>query len=89
MQGEKLRCQRREARIEFSDLHLAGWLVRHACGRTAYEYWWRAVGDNHEIMAASQLLTTKQSAEHSIATVQAEAASAPVHDQSEGVTPHG
>jgi uncharacterized protein YegP (UPF0339 family) len=51
-------------------------------------YWWRAVGDNNEIMAASQLLTTKQSAEHSIAVVQAEAARAPVHDQSEDVTPH-
>lgn len=52
-------------------------------------YWWRAVGDNNEIMAASQLLTTKQSAEHSIACVQAEAASAPVHDQSEDATPLG
>jgi uncharacterized protein YegP (UPF0339 family) len=51
------------------------------------QYWWRAVGDNNEIMAASELLTTKQSAEHSIAVVQAEAASAPVHDQSEDDAP--
>ena len=51
------------------------------------QYWWRAVGDNHEIMAASELLTTKQSAEHSIAVVKAEAAGAPVYDQSEDATP--
>ena len=30
------------------------------------QYWWRAVGDNNEIMAASELLTTKQSAERAI-----------------------
>ena len=51
------------------------------------QYWWRAVGDNNEIMAASELLTT--SAEHSISVVQAEAARAPVYDQSEDATPRG
>jgi uncharacterized protein YegP (UPF0339 family) len=53
------------------------------------QYWWRAVGDNNEIMAASELLTTKQSAEHSIAVIQAQAASAPVRDQSEEESPRG
>ena len=40
-------------------------------------------------MATSELLTTKQSAEHSISVVQAEAVSAPVYDQSEDATPRG
>ena len=30
MQREEVQCQRCEARIEFSDLYPAGWLVRHA-----------------------------------------------------------
>ncbi|MGB6424325.1 MAG: DUF1508 domain-containing protein [Solirubrobacterales bacterium] len=47
------------------------------------QYWWRAVGDNNEIMAASELMTSKQSCEHSIAVIQAEAAAAPLYDQSE------
>jgi uncharacterized protein YegP (UPF0339 family) len=47
------------------------------------QYWWRAVGDNNEIMAASELMTSKQSCEHSIRVIQAQAADAPVHDQSE------
>ncbi|MBK5116173.1 MAG: DUF1508 domain-containing protein, partial [Thermoleophilia bacterium] len=41
------------------------------------------VGDNNEIMAASELMTSKQSCEHSIAVIQAEAAAAPLYDQSE------
>ena len=53
------------------------------------QYWWRAVGDNNEIMAASEMLTTKQSAEHSISVVQSDAASAPVYDQSENATRRG
>ena len=48
------------------------------------QYWWRAVGDNHEIMAASELMKSKQSVEHAISVIQAEAASAPVRDQTEG-----
>ena len=34
------------------------------------QYWWRAVGDNNEIMAASDLMTSKQSCEHSIGVIQ-------------------
>jgi uncharacterized protein YegP (UPF0339 family) len=46
------------------------------------QYWWRAVGDNNEIMAASELMTSKQSCEHAIAVIQAEAGDALVRDQS-------
>ncbi|MCO5328247.1 MAG: DUF1508 domain-containing protein [Solirubrobacterales bacterium] len=46
------------------------------------QYWWRAVGDNNEIMAASELMTTKQSCQHAIDVIRAQAAAAPVHDQS-------
>lgn len=46
------------------------------------QYWWRAVGDNNEIMAASELMATKQSCKHAIGVIKAEAASAPVRDQS-------
>jgi uncharacterized protein YegP (UPF0339 family) len=46
------------------------------------QYWWRAVGDNNEIMAFSELMTTKQSCEHAIEVMKAQAAAAPVRDQS-------
>lgn len=46
------------------------------------QYWWRAVGNNNEITAASGLMTTKQSCEHAIRVIKAEAATAPLHDQS-------
>ena len=39
------------------------------------QYWWRAVGDNNEIMAASELMKTKQNCEHAISVMQAEARS--------------
>jgi uncharacterized protein YegP (UPF0339 family) len=35
-------------------------------------------------MAASELMKSKQSVEHAISVIQAEAASAPVRDQTEG-----
>lgn len=47
------------------------------------QYWWRAVGDNNEIMAASELMHSKQSVEHAISVIKAEAADAPVRDQSD------
>jgi uncharacterized protein YegP (UPF0339 family) len=47
------------------------------------QYWWRAVGDNTEIMAASELMTSKQSVEHAVSVIKAEAAEAPVRDQSD------
>ena len=47
------------------------------------QYWWRAVGDNNEIMAASELMHSKQSVEHAISVIKAQAAEAPVRDQSD------
>lgn len=49
----------------------------------AGQFWWRAVGDNNEIMAASELMTTKQSCKDAIAVVQTEAASAKVFDKTD------
>jgi uncharacterized protein YegP (UPF0339 family) len=46
------------------------------------QYWWRAVGDNNEIMAYSELMTTKESCLHAIRVIQSSAADAPVRDQS-------
>ena len=46
------------------------------------QYWWRAVGDNNEIMAASELMKSKQSVEHAISVIKAEAADARLIDQS-------
>jgi uncharacterized protein YegP (UPF0339 family) len=47
----------------------------------AGKFWWRAVGDNNEIMAASELMESKQACKDAIATVQAEAAGAQVIDK--------
>lgn len=44
----------------------------------AGQFWWRAVGDNNKIMAASELMQDKQSCLDAIAVVQAEAATAKV-----------
>lgn len=53
------------------------------------QYWWRAVGDNNEIMAASELMTTKQSCQHAIDVIRTQAAVAVVHDQTEDEITHG
>lgn len=42
---------------------------------------WRTVGDNNKIMAASELMDSKQSCLEAIATVRAEAKSATVDDR--------
>lgn len=47
------------------------------------QYWWRAVGDNNEIMAFSELMHRKESVEHAISVIRTEAADARVIDQSE------
>lgn len=49
---------------------------RNAAG----QFWWPAVGDNNKIMAASELMTNKQSCIDAIATVKREAATARVDD---------
>lgn len=45
------------------------------------KFWWRAVGDNNEIMAASELMTTKKACQDAIAVVKAEAATGNVYDK--------
>jgi uncharacterized protein YegP (UPF0339 family) len=46
----------------------------------AGKYWWRAVADNNEILAASELMNAKESCTKAINVVKREAATAPVHD---------
>jgi len=58
---------------------------RNAAG----QFWWRAVGDNNEIMAASELMTGKQSCLDAIATVKREAATARVDDSSAETSARG
>jgi uncharacterized protein YegP (UPF0339 family) len=48
---------------------------------TAGQYWWRGVGDNNEILCASELMTSKQSCVHGINVVKAGAANAQVYDK--------
>lgn len=48
---------------------------------TANQYWWRAVGDNNEILCASELMTSKQSCLHGINVVKSGAANAPIYDK--------
>jgi uncharacterized protein YegP (UPF0339 family) len=45
------------------------------------QFWWRAVGDNNKILAASELMTAKQSCKDGIAVVQREAAQAEIQDK--------
>ena len=46
-----------------------------------HKYWWVAKGDNHEPMAASEMLASKQSCLSSIRTIMREAASANIYDE--------
>jgi uncharacterized protein YegP (UPF0339 family) len=55
----------------------------------AGKLWWRAVGDNNEIMAASELMESKQSCKDAIAVVQGETASAKVIDKTGEVKERG
>jgi uncharacterized protein YegP (UPF0339 family) len=54
-------------------------ILRNEAGK----FWWRAVGNNNEIMAASQMMERKQSCLDSIATAKREAASAEIVDKSD------
>ena len=47
------------------------------------KFWWRAVGNNNEIMAASQIMERKQSCLDSIETVQREAVKAEIVDRTD------
>jgi uncharacterized protein YegP (UPF0339 family) len=50
------------------------------------QFWWRAVGDNNEIMAASELMTSKQACRDAIAVVKDEAAGGRVVDKTDEAT---
>lgn len=52
-------------------------------------YWWRAVGDNNEILAASELMSSKASCENGIRVVQDGAATAPVYDKTNETSSRG
>lgn len=53
------------------------------------KYWWRAVADNNEILAASELMNSKASCENGISVVQNGAATAPVHDKTDETSTRG
>lgn len=55
----------------------------------AGEYWWRAVGNNNKILAASELMSSKAACLKSIAVVKAGAARAPVRDRTTVVKARG
>jgi uncharacterized protein YegP (UPF0339 family) len=67
-----LRSQTRSTRMRFV-------ILRNESGK----FWWRAVGNNNEIMAASQMMERKQSCLDSIAAVQREAAKAEIVDKTD------
>lgn len=50
---------------------------------SAGQYWWRAVGDNNEILAASELMTSKQACVNGINVVKSGAASAKTYDKTD------
>lgn len=50
------------------------------------KFWWRAVGDNNEIMAASELMSAKSSCSEAIEVIKAEAATAKVFDKTDEVS---
>ena len=56
---------------------------------SAGKFWWRAVGNNNQIMAASELMESKQSCQSAIEVVEAEAAIAPVYDKTSEVAERG
>lgn len=47
------------------------------------KFWWRAVGDNTKIMAASELMESKASCETAIDTIKGEASTAKVVDHTD------
>ena len=55
----------------------------------AGKYWWRAVGDNSKILAASKLMNSKAACENGIAVVRDGAKTAPVYDKTDETTERG
>lgn len=52
---------------------------------TQGKYWWRAVGNNNKILAASELMETKEACKNGIGVVQRGAATAPIYDKTDVV----
>jgi uncharacterized protein YegP (UPF0339 family) len=50
------------------------------------KYWWRAVGDNNEIMASSELMNSKQSCQDAIDIIRAEANDAKIYDKTDEIS---
>jgi uncharacterized protein YegP (UPF0339 family) len=50
---------------------------------SAGQYWWRAVGNNNEILCASELMTGKAACLNGINVVKSGAASAPIYDKTD------
>jgi len=50
------------------------------------QFWWRAVGDNNKIMAASELMNAKSSCQDAIDVIKAEAKGAGVYDKTNEVS---
>ena len=53
------------------------------------KFWWRAVGDNNEIMAASELMNSKQACKDAIEVVKEEASTALVFDKTRETSKRG
>jgi uncharacterized protein YegP (UPF0339 family) len=53
------------------------------------KYWWRAVGENNKILAASELMNTKAACENGIAVVKKGAAGARVYDKTDKTSTRG
>jgi len=49
--------------------------------RASGGYRWRIKGGNHEIMASSEVYTTKDAAKRSVAVVKTNASTATIHDE--------
>jgi uncharacterized protein YegP (UPF0339 family) len=55
----------------------------------AGKFWWRAVGDNNKILAASELMESKQGCLNGITVVQHGAVRAKIHDLTYETTERG
>ena len=50
---------------------------------SANQYWWRAVGNNNEVLCASELMTSKSACLNGINVVKQGAANAPIIDKTD------
>jgi uncharacterized protein YegP (UPF0339 family) len=69
-----------------TDFGQGGYMYFEIRKNRAGKFWWRAVGGNHEIMAASELMNNKADCTSAINTVKTTAASAAVADKTDVTT---